>query len=61
MGRILVFFLSLAVIAWLAYSQIKSDKPTSAPKQQLDNARQAADRVQDQMRTQAEETERKLE
>ena len=49
MGRVLVFLIALVTLGYLAYYTMYRGRPgdeTQTPKAQLDNVRQAADRIE---------------
>lgn len=60
MGRILLLMLTMGIVAWIAYSQIKGSPDKTAPKQTLDRAHEAADKVEADLQKNADAIEKRL-
>jgi hypothetical protein len=66
LGKLLVLLLGLAVVAWVAKTQIEGSASGPArqhtqPRQQLDNVRDSARRIENDAQRRADETMKKAE
>jgi hypothetical protein len=66
LGKLLALLLGLAIVAWVAKTQLEgaarsSGQEHSRPRQQLDNVRDSARRIEDDAQRRVDETVKKAE
>jgi hypothetical protein len=66
LGKLLALLLGLAIVAWVAKTQLEgaansSGQEHSRPRQQLDNVRDSARRIEDDAQRRVDETMKKAE